>query len=377
MPKTIKKIWINAGEVSGDVHGAMLLKALQAQNPELEFMGMGGLHLREAGLKALFRVEDLSVMGITEVIGHLPRIFTMLKDIKKSMAELRPDAVIVIDAPDFHFRVIKAARSLGIPVYYYISPKVWAWRSGRANFIRDNVRKLISILPFEQEFYQKFGMQIDYVGNPLVDLVDYPSIQHIQPQTLHIGLLPGSRKSEIKLLLPELAIAAKHILQDFPQAKFSIVRATNIKEELILEHWDKSLAVEIVCPENRWAFMRTCQILLAASGTVTLESALAGVPTVVTYKVSQLSYRIGKLLLNVKYASLANLILNKEIFPEFLQNDARGELLAKAAKEYLKPNSSKFAETIQDLNLVRQMLGQKNAPERAAKVILNDLASII
>ena len=377
MPKNIRKIWINAGEVSGDVHGAMLLKALQAQKPELEFMGMGGLNLREAGLKALFRVEDLSVMGITEVIGHLPRIFTMLKDIKKNMAELRPDAVIVIDAPDFHFRVIKAARSLGIPVYYYISPKVWAWRSGRANFIRDNVRKLISILPFEQEFYQKFGMQIDYVGNPLVDLVDYSSIQHIQPQPLHIGLLPGSRKSEIKLLLPELAIAAKHILQDFPQAKFSIVRATNIKEELILEHWDKSLAVEIVCPENRWAFMRTCQILLAASGTVTLESALAGVPTVVTYKVSQLSYRIGKLLLNVKYASLANLILNKEIFPEFLQNDARGELLAKAAKEYLTPNSTKFAETIQDLNIVRQMLGQKNAPERAAKVILNDLASII
>ena len=377
MPKTIKKIWINAGEVSGDVHGAMLLKALQAQNPELEFMGMGGLHLREAGLKALFRVEDLSVMGITEVIGHLPRIFTMLKDIKKSMAELRPDAVIVIDAPDFHFRVIKAARSLGIPVYYYISPKVWAWRSGRANFIRDNVRKLISILPFEQEFYQKFGMQIDYVGNPLVDLVDYPSIQHIQPQTLHIGLLPGSRKSEIKLLLPELAIAAKSILQDFPQAKFSLVRAPNIKEKLIREYWDKSLAVDIVCPENRWAFMRTCQILLAASGTVTLESALAGVPTVVTYKVSQLSYRIGKLLLNVKYASLANLILNKEIFPEFLQNDAQGKLLAKAAKEYLTPNSTKLAETIQDLNMVRQMLGQKNAPERAAKVILNDLASII
>ena len=372
-----KKIWINAGEHSGDLHGALLLKALRDKAPAVEFVGMGGAALREAGLTSLFKVEDLSVMGVTEVFGHLPRIFKMLREIKESMRQQKPDAVVVIDAPDFHFQVIKAARSLGIPVYYYISPKVWAWRSGRANFIRANVQKLISILPFEKDFYKNFGMEIDYIGNPLVDVVDYPSIEHIQPRLLHIGILPGSRKGEIKMLLPEFAKAARGILKDFPEAHFSLVRAPNIPEKMIYKYWDNELSLDIVVPENRWAFMRSCELLIAASGTVTLESALAGVPTIVSYKVSLPSYVIGKMLVNVPFMSLPNLILGKAVFPEFLQYEVTGENIAKCAREYLLANSTIKSDTLKNLDVVRQMLGQKDAPSRGAGVILDDLYGLM
>ena len=371
-----RPIWISAGEPSGDMHGALLVNALRAADPDLLFTGMGGPAMRDAGLDARFRVEDLSVMGLTEVLGHLPRIFRMLRSIKRVMAEIRPCAVVVIDAPDFHFQVIKAARSLGIPVYYYISPKVWAWRPGRTEFIRQNVRKVISILPFEVEFYRKFGMEIDYVGNPLVDVVDYPSLADIAPEPGHIGLLPGSRKREITALLPEFAEAARLLLERLPHVRFSLVRAPHVEESLLRSLWPADVPLQIVSPENRWAFMRRCQLLLAASGTVTLESALAGVPTLAAYKVSPLSYAVARALVTIPYMSLANLILNREVFPEFLQAEANGEAFAKAMEHWLAPTGQDdpLKAVLRDLAYVREALGEKGAPGRAAEVIVRDVA---
>lgn len=371
-------IWINAGELSGDMHGAWLVKALQRQDPALRFMGMGGARMAEAGVDTLFRVEDLSVMGITEVIGHLPRIFHMLSGIQSALRRLRPKAVVVIDAPDFHFRVIKGAKKLGIPVYYYISPKIWAWREKRAEFIRDNVRRLLSILPFEVDFYKRFGMDVDYVGNPLVDIVNYRNLRSISRQTGLIGLLPGSRKKEVASLLPEFAGAARLLRRQLPALRFVCVRAPGLTESYLRSFLPGDVPVDIVEPDDRWSFMRQCELILAASGTAILECALAGTPTIVAYKVSPLSAAVAKRLIRVPFVSLPNLILGREVFPELLQERCTAASLAERALPWLLSGpASPIMEGIQaDLQDIRSRLGEPGAPDRAAKIILDDLAAL-
>jgi len=373
-----RTLWINTGELSGDMHGAALLRELRQRAPEFSFVGMGGVNLRNAGLETLFRIEDLSVMGITEVLGHLPRILRMLSQIKAGLERVRPDAVIVIDAPDFNFRVVKAARELDIPVYYYISPKLWAWRPGRADFIRDNVRRLISILPFEVDFYRRFGMEIEYVGNPLVDIVNYPALENITPDNDLVGFLPGSRVKEITSLLPAFGAAARIIRQRIPYIRYTCVQAPGLDPALFRAHWPEDVPVAFVQPEDRWQDMRKCAMLIAASGTVALESAIAGVPTLVTYKVSRLSWAVGKLLVKVPYISLPNLILGREIFPELLQERCDALPLADQALSWLlpKPGSNPLEEIRRGLGEVRAALGEPGAAGRAAERILQDLERI-
>lgn len=368
-------IWINTAELSGDMHGALLLKALRQKAPGARFAGMGGVYLREAGLESHFRVEDLSVMGITEVVGHLPKIFRLLGGIRRKLEELRPDAVIVIDAPDFHFRVIRAARELGIPVYYYISPKIWAWREKRAEFIRANVRRLISILPFERDFYRRFGMEIDYVGNPLVDVVDYPALAAIRPEPGRIGFLPGSRKKEISALLPQFGQAARILRGRLPHLRFACMTAPGFDPDYLRQYWPQDVPLEFISPDERFAFMRRCEMLIAASGTVTLESAIVGAPTLITYKVSPLSYAVGRLLVKVPYIGLPNLILGREVFPELLQERCDGPALAEAALAWLAPEDggAPLEHVRADLDEVRRLLGEPGAPGRAADIILGDL----
>lgn len=371
-----RTFWISAGESSGDMHGARLLEALRAQAPSSRFMGMGGSELRAAGLETLFCTEDLSVMGITEVLGHLPKIFRMLKAMKAALADRRPDALIVIDAPDFHFRLIKAARTLDIPVYYYISPKIWAWRENRAAFIRDNVRRVISILPFEVDFYKRFGMDIDYVGNPLVDLVNYPALQTIPKEAGLVGFLPGSRKREVASLLPQFYGAARILRQRLPHLSFACLRAPGLKESLLRSLWPDDVPVRFVSPDNRWEFMRRCEMLIAASGTATLESALAGTPAIIAYKVSPFSFAVAKLLVKVTYVGLPNLILGQELFPELLQKRCNAVPLADAALAWLLPQpGARPLEALENgMNEIRRRLGEPGAPGRAAEVILSDLS---
>ena len=369
-------IWINAGEVSGDMHGALLLEALRKRGPDLRFIGMGGPHLRAAGLEAFFHSEDLSVMGITEVFGQLPRILRILSGIKKALAREKPSAIILIDAPDFHFRVIKAARALDIPVYYYISPKVWAWRQGRAKFIRDNVRRLISILPFEVEFYRRFGMEIHYVGNPLIDMLNPTALQAISVEPGLIGFLPGSRKSEVTALLREFGGAARILRQRLPHLHFACLRAPGIAESLLRSFWPEDVPVSFIEPDGRWAFMRRCEMLIEASGTVTLESAIIGTPAIVTYKVSPLSYGVGRLLVRVPFISLPNLILGREAYPELLQGACDAVPLADAALAWLlpKPGDRPLEKIRRELEEVRRLLGEPGAVNRAADLIIRDLA---
>ncbi len=370
-----KTVWINAGEVSGDLQASALLSAMRAEDPEIRAIGMGGKQLALAGQENLFRIEELSVMGLVEAIGSLPHILRLLRRIRRSLEEHRPDAVLLVDAPEFNFRIAKMAHRLGIPVYYFIPPKVWAWRTGRVKFLKKYVRRIFSILPFEEEFYRQHGIDVEYVGNPIVDLVDYENISSLSPVPGRIGLMPGSRRKEIETLMPAFARAAALVREKFPSAEFHCMRSVNFTEEELRSFWGSNVPLFMVDNKDRYRFMRTCSFVLAASGTATLETGLAGVPTIVAYKVSPLTAGIARRVLKIRWASLTNLILNREIFPEHLQENAAPELLAGRMVEWLS-DPSILSSIRLGLEELRRRCGAKGSAQRAARSFLNELGSV-
>ncbi len=363
-------IWINAGETSGDLHGQLLVRALREQCPEATFVGMAGPAMRDEGVEALLRTESLSVMGFTEVLAQLPKIVGLLRTIKENLTKIRPDVVVVIDAPDFHFRVARIAERLGIPVVYYISPKLWAWREGRVDFLRRHVDRLISILPFEVDFYARHGLSIDYVGHPLLDSIRTPRILDTPRHPRRIGILPGSRRREITALLPIFARTATLLAARFPDLEFVLPVAPGMDRELISRCWTSDLPVTLTDSAHRYELMRSCRAIMAASGTATLETALLDVPTAVAYKFSLPTYLLGKLLVKVPYMSLPNLILNAPVFPEFLQQAAHPAALAATLSQWI-PETPARARVLNQLAMLPALLGSGGATTRAAKIIVN------
>lgn len=368
-------VWISAGEASGDIHAATLLSALREVEPSLTALGMGGPALAKAGCELRFPMRLISLVGLTEVLSGLPRILKLLADVKKALIAARPRALILIDCPDFHFRVARIAKKLGIPVYYYVSPQVWAWRSGRVEFLRRFTRRVLCILPFEKDFYAARNMDVDYVGHPLMDQMPLSELDAMRPDPDLLGLLPGSRRKEITALLPEFARAALLLKESLPDLKLGLARAPGVDEDFLRQFLPPELPVTIYPPEDRYRLMRMSRALLAASGTVTLEAALIGTPTVVAYKLSALSFAIGKAVVQVKWASLPNLIMGREIFPELLQDKARGDLLAGALRPWLADDFA-LAAARADLAGLRAKVGGPGAAHRAAAIILEDLRSL-
>ena len=362
-------IWINAGETSGDLHGQLLIRALRRACPDARFMGMAGPAMREEGIEDLLRTESLSVMGFTEVLAQLPKIIGLLRTVRERMEAMRPDVVVLIDAPDFHFRVAKIARRLGIPVVYYISPKLWAWREGRVDFLRRHVDRLISILPFEVDFYARHGMDVDYVGHPLLDTIRTRSILDTPQIPKRVGILPGSRKREITGLLPIFAQAATLLAKQFPDLEFVLPVAPGMDRGLITDCWRTKLPVNIVDSAERYELMRSCRAIMAASGTVTLETALLETPTAVAYTFSMPTYLLGRLLVKVPFISLPNLILGQEVFPEFLQRDANPEALAATVARWI-PDTEERRLVLSRLASLPSLLGSGGATDRAADIIL-------
>ena len=370
----MKTLWINAGEISGDLQGGALLSALRDITPkgDLRVVGMGGDNLARAGQENLLRVEELSVMGIVEVITSLPRIFGLLRRIRREMERVRPDAVLLIDAPEFNFRVAKIAHALGIPVYYFIPPKVWAWRTGRVKFLKEHVRRIFSILPFEVDFYRAHGMDVTYVGNPLVDLVDYENIKDVSPLFHRIGIMPGSRRKEVDSLMPAFAGASRILLQKFPDLEFHCIRSSNFSEEYLRSLWNSPAPLVMHDGSDRYRLMRTFQCIMAASGTATLETGLAGVPTLVAYKVSPLSYQIALRVIKVKWISLTNLIMNRTVFPEHIEKEADPEPMARRMEDWLA-HPQKLEEIIRDLDELRERCGRRGSALRAAEALAGEI----
>lgn len=376
---TTGPLWISAGEASGDIHAASLLTALRALEPGLQAIGMGGPALAKAGCDVRFPMRLISLVGLTEVLSGLPRILKLLGEVKRALMESKPRALILIDCPDFHFRVARMAKKLGIPVYYYVSPQVWAWRSGRVEFLRRFTRKVLCILPFEKDFYAARGMDVDYVGHPLMDQMPLAELDAMTPDPNLLGLLPGSRRKEIAALLPEFAQTALQLRREFPNLRVALARAPGLDPEYLRSFLPPQLLttmpVDIVEPEERYRMMRQSRVLLAASGTVTLEAALIGTPTVMSYRFSALSYAIGKMVVQVKFGSLPNLILNREVFPELIQDKAKAEFFAARLRPWLADEKA-LASARAELADLRAKVGGPGAAARAAGIILDDIRAL-
>ncbi|MFO7717552.1 MAG: lipid-A-disaccharide synthase [Desulfohalobium sp.] len=361
-------LWISAVETSADMHGARVMQRLRKRHPEIAFQGVGGPAMRAAGLKAVARAEDLSVMGITEVLEFLPRILSILRRVKKTIRTTRPRAVLCIDAPDFHFPVAKHAARQGIPVVYYVAPQAWAWRQGRVRFLRRYVHQLLCLLPFEEDFFRKHGVNAHFTGHPLLEeMAEHNAgIQPQEPSTL--ALLPGSRRKEIQALLPAFRETAHQLHRNHPGLRCRLIQAPGIGAEELTAQWPPELPLELVPAKNRWPALASSTVALAASGTATLECALLGVPTMVAYSVSPLSYAVGKRLVRVPYISLPNLILNSPLFPELLQEQACPERMLPQIDSWLRSPEQRTAIRDQ-LEGLRDKLGTTAASLEVARAV--------
>ena len=379
VPKKNKTIMIVAGEASGDMHGANLVREMLKIDPSLNFYGIGGNKLREEGVKLLANASDMAVVGLTEVISKLKNILKIMGMMKNSLDERRPDLVILIDYPDFNLPLAKAAKKRGIKVFYYISPQVWAWRKGRIGQIKKSVDKMAVILPFEVDTYGQEDFAVNYVGHPLLDMVklNYSKQESrkkfgLAENKITIGILPGSRLSEVNKLMPELLRAAEIISQRMPEVQFVLPLADTLEKKIITEIISRYAVKIHVISGHTYDVISCADLGLVASGTATLETALLGVPMIIVYKISFLSYVIGRLFVDVKNIGLANIIAGKTIVPELIQGDACGERIAGEALAILKNGERKQA-IIKELNAIRAKLGEPGAAIRTAQLAFDML----
>ena len=379
-----KHVMIIAGEASGDLHGSNLVRAICNKNKEIYFCGIGGQALKKSGVEILVDASELSVVGITEVFSKIPTLFKAMAIVKRRLKSFKPDLVILIDFPDFNLKIAAAAKKLDIPILYYICPQVWAWRPGRIKIIQKLVNHVAVILPFEEDFYKKHNVPVTFVGHPLLDI--YTQNGYYQSSALEtkeragnenygmpvIGLLPGSRDKEVIKHLPVM-LAAAQILQDrLKNIKFIISIAPSVEKkyvEKILKNYRGISDYELATEGVKKVF-EMCRMVVAASGTVTLEAAISGTPTIIIYKVSPLTYWLGRLMIQVKNVGLVNLIAGKNIAPELLQHKASPENIANTVFNML--NDTRGLQKLRKKVFeIRDMLGGPGASERVAEIAIN------
>ena len=367
------KYYIIAGEASGDLHASNLMKELKKKDPQAEFRFWGGDLMQAQGGKLVKHYRELAFMGFAEVLMNLRTILGNISVAKKDIEAYKPDAVILVDYPGFNLRIAEFVKSLGIKVYYYISPQIWAWKTGRVHKIKKVVDKMFVILPFEEEFYQRYDYKVDFVGNPLLDsLNNLPEIDEAkfrQENNLDerpiIALLPGSRTQEIKVKLPLMLSVEK----DFSDYQFVVAGAPSQP----IENYKKIAGNYLKNVENRTEEMRrVSHSALVTSGTATLETALLKVPEVVCYKGNAISYEIGKRIVkNIRFISLVNLIMDKEVVKELIQYDLTYENIKHELNLIL--NTPKRDQILKDYDELHHKLGGVGASERTAKLIVEDL----
>lgn len=365
---------IIAGEASGDRHGAKLVRAMRSGDDDLFFCGIGGPAMQAAGVRIVADAARLAVVGITEVLAKASFLLDGIRRAKSTLSLLQPDLLILIDFPDFNLHVAASAKKIGIPVLYYICPQVWAWRPKRVEKIKKRVDHLAVILPFEEDFFRRHHIPVTFVGHPLLDREDGPGKTEsaaVGDGRRSIGLLPGSRDKEINRLLPVMLKAAVDLCRrdDRLQFQVSVAPSTDpsIVRRLVDLHAD-GMPVEIVEGAVETIFRRST-LVVAASGTVTLEAALCGTPTVIVYKVSPLTFWMAKVLARVEFIGLVNLIAGRQVVPELVQGRASANNISKSVWQLLSDDAQRMAIE-QELLKVRETLGGPGASERAAKIAL-------
>ena len=376
MPPTL---FISAGEASGEHYGALLIEALKRQlaatGQAAQFFGMGGARMVQAGLEPVVRSEDMAVMGLTEVLRHLPRIYREFRKLKRSIRERRPDVAVLIDFPDIHFKLAEEFHRLGVPVVFFVSPQLWAWKKHRIKLVQKYVSKMLVIFPFEEPFYRERGVAAEFVGHPLAEL-PLPSIAREQfaaenglsPEKTWIGLLPGSRPKEIRDNLPEMLRAAREL----GDRQFLIPLASTLNAEqrdevrrLVAIH---GAGLEIRLVNDARAALLHARASVVASGTATVEAALIGNPFVVVYRVSSITYAIAKRVVKVPHVAMANLIAGKRVVPELIQHDFTTANIVQQI-ERLLPDGAPRQSMMEELARIRGLLSARPTGSREGGAI--------
>ncbi|MBT8043210.1 MAG: lipid-A-disaccharide synthase [Pontiella sp.] len=370
-----RSILIVAGEVSGDLHAAKVVRAVKARSPETAFWGIGGHGLTSEGVELLQHTDRMSVMGIVEVLKHYRFFKTVLQEVLSEVDKRRPDAALLIDYPGFNLRLAAELKKRGVKVYYYISPKVWAWNKKRIPKMAKSIDRLMVILPFEIDLFEGSGLQVDYVGNPLVEQIDEVLARERKKlpweSERRIALLPGSRKQEIERILPTMLAAAKKLEATFPDLSFMIATPNEQIERIVkgrvFHCGEKPSRLNVVCGNAR-ELMRQAEAAIVTSGTATLETALIGTPHILVYKTSAFTYWFARTVLTIRHIGLVNIIAGRTVCPEILQREATPERLASETHKLLGDTPEREA-MLEGYAEVRRLLGTKKAAENAAAIL--------
>jgi lipid-A-disaccharide synthase len=374
------QVLVSAGEASGEMYGAQLMEALRRREPSLTFFGAGGERMRAAGCEIVVDAKDLAVVGITEVLSHLPKILGLYRKLIRSADEKRPALAVVIDAPAFNWRVARQMRKRGIPVVYYVCPQFWAWRQGRVKLLRKYVNKALVIFPFEAKFYRDRGVDATFVGHPLADLPTpaitreaYAAENRIDAAKPWITLMPGSRRNEVRMNLPTILEAADRLGSGY---EFLLPVARTLDSAFLKELMETRQAASLqgihLVPEALPALFHS-RAGIVASGTATVEAAIMGTPFVMVYRVSRLTYALGKPRVKVPYFAMVNLIAEEEVVPELVQHKFTAENVVTEMNKII-PDGEPRARMMQRLATVKARLkqgsGGAHPSERAAEIIL-------
>jgi len=369
------KIYIIAGEASGDLHASNLIKAIHQIEPEVSFRCWGGDKMKDAGATVVKHIKELAFMGFIEVLFNLKTILSNIKFCKKDILKFSPDAILLVDYPGFNLRISTWAKKQNIPVYYYISPQIWAWKQSRVYKIKASVKQVYTILPFEKDFYKKFDLEVEYVGHPLVEEIsgflnkknskDSFLKKHNLSQLPIIAILPGSRHQEINVKLPLMLEAARK----FKSHQIIVAGAPNIDE---INYLKNGLVNEKLIYGMTYEVISHSDVAVVTSGTATLETALLETPEVVCYKGSTISYLIAKRLIKIKYISLVNLIMNKEVVLELIQKDCSSEKIKKELDNLIY-NSSYKDKMLNSFKELKEMLGDGTTSKKIAQSLIEDI----
>ena len=370
------KYYIIAGEASGDLHGSNLMKALKKDDPEAQFRIWGGDRMQSQGGELVQHYKNVAFMGFLEVIINLRTILKNIAFCKKDITAYQPDAVILIDYPGFNLRIADFVKNAGIKTFYYISPQVWAWKQSRVHKIMDSVDQLFVILPFEKDFYKKYNYDVDFVGHPLLDAIsDYNankiseeefSARHSLQKKKIVALLPGSRKQEIQVMLPEML----SIIDYYPDHQFVIAGISNFGKSFY-EKMVGSKNVALIYDQT-YELLQYADAALVTSGTATLETALFGVPEVVCYKGSKVSFMIAKQLVKVDYISLVNLVMEKEVVKELIQQEMNSKNIKEELDKILSDSNNRTG-ILKDYQLLKEKLGGEGASKKTSNLLLKTL----
>lgn len=370
-----KKIMIIAGEASGDLHGSGLVRELIKNQNDLKIFGIGGDKMSNQGMELLYHINEMSVIGFWDVIKQFRFFRGVYKKLVQIMDTEKPSVLVLIDYPGLNLKLAKAAHEKGIPVLYYIAPQVWAWGAGRIKKIAKIVTRMAVIIPFEEKMYRDAGIDATFVGHPLLEVIkprlskkDFFKKVNLNPNKLTIGLLPGSRTLEVKRLLPEMIATIKALIKQNPDIQ-SIIGSTDTVESGLYDQIVNSNSNIQFVEGFTYEIMKHCDLLIVASGTATLESALFETPLIIVYKVDPLSYFLGKLLVKIDFIGLVNVIAEKKIVPEFIQNDFKKENIIPAIDSLLFDKTIR-KQTIQDLKQIKEKLGKSGASNRTAEMVI-------